>query len=499
MGVIRRQSFKTSVIGYIGVVIGTLSTMFIYPDALEIIGLFRSLFDASVLLGIFVLLGTSLSAVRFFPRYENKETGHSGLLTWLLIVTGIGFVALLILFPFIRQWLSDFIFHERNRKYEEFIYYVIPLTLFVSLINLLSRYISNFRLITIPSALEQLTIKITLPLIIIAFLNNWLTVEGVLFCVMVSFAMASAGLILYMMYLGEWRLTKPVIVKDKAALKEFYQYSWFGLLAGIGSQIAFRIDGLMVAAKITFEATGVYAIAWAISEIITKPMRSISNISGPMLAKHIERNEIDEVRNLYEKSSLTMTIVGLGLFLGIWTILPYIFEVMSNTQRVSDGLYVVFFLGLAQVWDMMTGVNNEIILYSKHYRFTLYLTLMLAIVTVVSNIYFIDLYGLVGAGMATCLSLFLYNIAKLIFIKVKMGIQPFTAGIIPVVGLGVGAWLISKWIPDTPWTLVSLVIKGGVFSSLFGWSVYRFRISPDINQWVDLIWEKGKALLQRIF
>ena len=92
MGIIQRQVFKSSIISYIGVAIGILSTVFIYPDALEIIGLFRALFDASVLISIVVMMGSSVSAVRYFPKYENKETGHGGLLSWLLLVSGVGFI-----------------------------------------------------------------------------------------------------------------------------------------------------------------------------------------------------------------------------------------------------------------------------------------------------------------------------------------------------------------------------------------------------------------------
>jgi hypothetical protein len=83
-------------------------------------------------------------------------------------------------FPFIRQWMSHNIFHDSNQKYEEYVYYMIPLTFFISLINLLSRYISNFRRVTIPAALEQLGIKIALPLIMLMFISGWINVSGVL-------------------------------------------------------------------------------------------------------------------------------------------------------------------------------------------------------------------------------------------------------------------------------------------------------------------------------
>jgi O-antigen/teichoic acid export membrane protein len=491
MGVIQRQGFKSSIVGYIGVAIGAVSTIYVYPKALEILGLFRAMFDGSVLIGIMVLLGSSISAVRFFPKYRDAETGHRGLLTWLFIVAGSGFVLFLLVFPFIRQWMSHYIFRGLNQEYEQFVYYLIPMTFFISLINLLSRYISNFRRVTIPAAFEQLAIKITLPLIMLMFIAGWVNVNGVLIAITASFAFSAFGLIYYLIHLGEWKLKRPQIWKDKTALQEYANYSWYGLLSGIGSQVAFKIDTIMVSSMIAFQATGIYTIAWALSEVIIKPMRALASIAGPVVAHHIEEGNLDEVRNIYRKSSLNMTIIGIGLFLLIWTVLPFLFAIMPNTDVMMQGVYVVFFLGLAQVWDMMTGVNTEIIYYSRFYRFNLYLTLLLGVLTITSNLIFIPLYGLTGAALAACLSMFLFNLAKLIFIKLKFGFFPFDSKIVPIVAFALAAWLISRWIPLSGNPYLDTFIKGTVFTGLYGGSIWKFNFSPDLNHWLTLALKKA--------
>jgi O-antigen/teichoic acid export membrane protein len=279
MGVIQRQGFKSSIVSYIGVAIGAVSTIYVYPKALEIFGLFRAMFDASVLIGIFVLQGSSISAVRFFPRFRDKDSGHNGFLTWLFIVTGSGFMVFLLAFPFLRKWMSHYIFHGLNQEYEQFVYYVIPLAFFISMINLLSRYISNFRRVTIPAALEQLAIKILLPLLLLMYISGWIDVNGVMLGITSSFAFSAFGLLYYLYHLGELKFTKPVIWKDKVALKEYANYSWYGVLSGIGSQVAFKIDSIMVSSMIQFQATGIYTIAWALSEVIIKPMRALTSIA----------------------------------------------------------------------------------------------------------------------------------------------------------------------------------------------------------------------------
>ncbi len=498
MGVIQRQGFKYSIINALGVLIGIFSTLYIYPDALEMVGLFRALFDASVLATIIVLLGSPTSAVRFFPKYKDDTSAHKGLLSWLLIVYAVGFILFLIFFPLVQELLKNSVFDDDNSRYVDFIIYVIPLTFCIGLTNLLARYISNFRRIVIPSAFENLTIKITLPLIILAYLQKWVTVEGVVIGIVVSYILSTIGMTIYLYTIGQYRLTRPVILDDKESLKEYAKYSWYGLLSGIGSQVAFRIDALMVSTIIHFKSGGLYALSMAISDVIAKPMRALSAISGPLVADHLERGNMEELKILYKKSSLNMTIIGLGIFLLIWTVLPHVFEIMPNTLEMQAGSYAVFFLGLAQVWDMMTGINNDIIIYSKYYRFNLYLTLFLAGINIVLNLWLIPNYGIMGAAMATCISFFLFNLVKFLFIKIKFGFQPFSVRLIPVIAFGVAAWLFSTWLPNTGSEWITLLCKGALFSLLYGFAIWGFKISPDINSWlliaINKLMRKNKPL-----
>lgn len=495
MGVIQRQSFKYSVINFIGMGIGILSTLFIYPNALEIVGLFRALFDASVLATIIVLLGSPTSAVRFFPKYRDDASGHRGLLSWLLIVYTGGFLLFLLFFPVINSLMLKYLFHERNAMFADFIIYIIPLTFCIGLINLLARYISNFRRIVIPSALENLSIKIALPIIIFIYLQGWINVEGVIILIVLSYILATVGMTIYLSSLGQTKLTKPEILYDKTGLREYSIFSGYSLLSGIGGQVAFRIDTIMVTSMLQLKDTGLFAIAAAISEVISKPMRALNAITAPMISHYIETGNMEEVKSLYKKSSLNMTIVGLGMFLLIWNILPSVFNLMPNSEIMRTGTYVVFFLGLAQLWDMMTGINSEIIIYSKHYRFNLILTLVLGITNIIVNFLLIPKYGMTGAAMATCFSFFVFNLVKFIFILIKFKLQPFSTKLIPVLAFGLGAWFICRWLPAMSNPLFDIAYKGTLFCLLYGFSIWRFKISSDINDWLA----KTGQILMRIF
>ena len=73
---------------------------------------------------------------------------------------------------------------------------------------------------------------------------------------------------------------------------------------------------------------------------------------------------------------------------------------------------------------MACGVNGAIIVNSDYYKFDLYTNLFLLIVTIITNIILIPIYGIDGAAMATAISLLLFNFIRVILIYVKMKIHP---------------------------------------------------------------------------
>ena len=81
MGIIARQSIKGTVVTYLGVVIGFITTFFVLTRFLssEEIGLVRVLIDAATLFVGLAQLGTSSSLIRFAPWFKDGEAeGQKG-------------------------------------------------------------------------------------------------------------------------------------------------------------------------------------------------------------------------------------------------------------------------------------------------------------------------------------------------------------------------------------------------------------------------------------
>src|SRR5690625_6802398 len=88
MGVIIRQSFWNAVISYIGILLGFLLSILLYPLILtpDQYGLTRVLFSASFIFTQVALIGFHNIIIRYYPLFNRASPGRHGLLFWALTV-----------------------------------------------------------------------------------------------------------------------------------------------------------------------------------------------------------------------------------------------------------------------------------------------------------------------------------------------------------------------------------------------------------------------------
>ena len=498
MGVIQRQGLKHTIISYAGVVIGLLSVIFIYPREEELYGLYTLIFSSAILCTSFFMLGFNIHAVRSFPVFKNDKNGHNGFLGLLISGGLVGFLLFLISLPLIKYLFLDILFQDSSGRelFESYFYYLIPIVFLFIFNAIFLKYISNFHRIVVPNILDQLLIKINLPILILLFIGDYFTtdmfVKGIIFNYLVVFL----GLIIYTKSLGQLHLKTKFDFIKKPLAKEMGENSVFGLLNALGSQIATRIDTLMVAAMVSISAGGVYAIVNVISEVINKPYKGINAIAAPIISKSWNNNDLDEIKKIYQKSSITLLVAGWFIFLGTWLSIDDLFLIMYKSEVMATGKYVILFLGLARLFDLATSVNSFIIIYSKKFRFNFYAILVLAILNIIFNLIFIPKYQIVGAAIATFCSLVLFNLAKLIFIWVQFKMQPFTMATLKILIIVAICWGGIYLIPITFHPIVNILLRSILLTILYGGMVLYFNISPDINNLITNGLEKVRGLLK---
>jgi O-antigen/teichoic acid export membrane protein len=241
-----------------------------------------------------------------------------------------------------------------------------------------------------------------------------------------------------------------------------------------------NLDVLMVGSFLGLDAIAIYSVGFYIGSIIEIPTRSLSQITTPIVVKAWKDNDLKKISEMYRKTSLNQTIFGSFLFIGIWANVDNILRLLP--PHYAQGKWVIFFIALSKLVDMITGINSEIIMASKYYRFNFYIMLMLIVLTVVTNYIFIPLYGLTGAAFAAALSMIIFNIVKYIFLSTKYKLSPFSEKTFISLLIPVGVYFLCSIVPVQNNLLLDIIIRSLAITILFLSLVIGLKVSEDINR-----------------
>lgn len=498
MGVVKRQGIKDSIASYLGVALGAINTLFIYPKFLstEQIGLFQWVASTALLIAPFIILGATNVSVRFFPRFRDPATGHRGFLGLLLLLPITGFsimcFGILATLPFLTNWLD-----QQEPLIQQYASYTLPLILFVGISMVLASYTKNFLRIVVPGLLENAFIKVCTALAAILVFLKVLDTGGFMLALVAAYGCMLLGNLLYILFLGEFNLRVNWKFIGRQLATEMRVYGLYGILGGAGAGVMLYLDKTVIPLFIDQDglaALGVYTIAGYIGMVVDVPKRSLEKITAPLISTAFEANDLEEIEMLYKKTSINQLIAGSLLFIGIWANVDDLFAIMPNGEIYQSGKYVILILGLSALVDMATGVNAQIISYSNYFRFNFYLIVFLAILNLVLNYFFIRSFQfhILGAALATFVSIGLYNLAKMIFIYRIWRIHPFTKNTLLIIFLAAAVLFLVGLIPVWEVPLRSIITRSFLIVVVFVPLVLTLRISPDLNSLLSQLIQKLK-------
>jgi len=493
MGVIKRQGIKHSIVRYIGIVIGAVNLLYFYPLFLgkEKLGLVNFLINTATLAHTFVLLGVVGVSVKFFPNFRDELNKHNNFLSFLLLWILFGFFLFLIVIYLLKSSIIGF-YRQKSSEYLQFLPYVIPLVFVLSFQTLLIKYISNFKRIVVPNIIVQLY-KIVTPSLACLYFLDIITLTWLIKGIILYFISAVIFLLFYLKHLGQLKIGFRFSFIKKPLLKEIFTYAGYGILGSVGSILAVRIDGFMVSSLIDLGSNGIYTVALFIATVISVPSKAVISITGPLIAQKIADNKMEEIGLLYKKTSIILWTIGLLCFLGIWLNLDSLFSIMPDGESYAKGKLVVLILGCGILFDLLTSVNGDIIAYSKYFKFNFITILILAAANIGFNFWLIPIHHILGAAMATTLSLFLYNLLKVIFIYYKFNLLPFSMNTLKVLLIAFVTYFLVTMLPSVANSIIDIFLRSAVICLLYIPSVLYFQVSEDLTstfkQTVRKIWK----------
>lgn len=482
MGVVVRQSVISSVISYLGVAIGYINLLYLYPRFLETeqVGLLRTIQDAAILFAPFAQMGVAQSLIRFYPQFHEDDRAARSFLSLMVCLAGIGFALFAVLFV---AFQSNFLgyFQENAGAISEYGWLMLWLTLILLLQSVFEAYSRSLLKTILPNLLRDIVVRVMFGLLVLCYFWGWLSYPEFIISTVLANALA-VGILLFALWRGrQLRFSLPGSGINRAHTRTIVRYSVLTFAGTAGAIIVGKIDSIMVAGLLGFAANGIYTTAFYMATVIEIPKRALSQIAMPLISRAFEKKDTQDILIIYQKTALNQLIIGGLLLLGVWANLDAIFTLMPKGDEYAAGKYVVLFVGLGKLVDMFFGPSSEIIVLSRYYAFNIVLMLLLAALVIVLNNVFIPLYGIEGAAVSTAITLGTFNLVKFFFIRWKLQLQPFTAGTIKVLIIALFAVGVNQLLPTLPWILADIVYRSAILTLVYGALVLVARVSPEAN------------------
>lgn len=482
MGIVFRQSFITTIISYCGVAIGYINLLYLYPKFLapDQIGLLRTIQDAAILFTPFAQFGIAQSILRYYPRLVFNKESSGSFIRLMLVMALVGFGIFFSAFKLFETPILSY-FETNAQEIIGYSSLVLWLTLILLILAVMESYSRSLLKTIVPNLLREIVARLLLAVLVLLYFTGYIDFNQFIISTALAYLLCLTILLFYLRVQGALQMKMNFDQLDKAQLPGLLKYSLLSFAGMAGLIIIGKVDSIMVTGLLGLTANAIYTTAFYMATVIEIPKRALMQISMPLISRAFEKNDMADIKTIYQKTSINQFIIGSLILIGIWANLHNIFGLMPKGEIYEAGQYVVLIIGLGKLLDMMFGPSSEIIVMSKYYSFNIVLIILLAISIVVANNLLIPKYGIEGAAIGSAAALVMFNMLKYFFIYIKLQMQPLTWNTMKVLLIASIAVGVNYALPIIDLILVDVIYRSIIITVIFSSLVYVSKVSTDGN------------------
>jgi O-antigen/teichoic acid export membrane protein len=480
MGIVVRQSFLNLISIGVAFLIGAVNTLYLYPTFLgsKLQGLIIALLAISNLLQPFISFGTQHAVIRYYSKY-TKKSEKDGLLTLSILIPLVIVLLFIPIFFAYYDQIRQYLF-QSDQSLSRYAYVILYIAVSTSLFEVFYSWLRVKLKSVFGNFLKELYPRLLIVFLLISYSMGILDFENFVLFLIYGYYLRLIIIVIY-----SFIIIKPKLnLNFKNDFKEILKYCLLIFLSGAASSIILDIDKSMLSSILTVENVAYYSVAVFIAAVIEIPGRAMFQILSPVVADAINKNNYKKLESLLKKSSTNLVLVASLFFLLINLNLDDFYE-MLNQDGYSIGIPIVIIVSFGKLYSMSIGCINNIISNSKYYYYTFWFSLFSSVLAVVLNIYLITEYGIVGAAYATLIVLTIMNSLKIYLIKSKFNIHPYSNDTIKIIVLSGIAYLIFSNLQLDFQPFINITVKSTLILTLYTLSAYIFRLSDDVNIFID--------------
>jgi len=478
LGIVIRQSLKNTISTYIGFGVGAINTLFLYTNFLTdtYYGLVAFILSTANILMPFMAFGVHNGIVKFYSSFKTKKSLNS-FLTLMLFLPLVLVVPLGLVTHFAYETIAQLLATE-NPIIRDYLWHIYIIAIAMAYFEIFFAWTKVQLKTVFGTVMREIFHRVCISILLIAVYFEFISVEDFIIGVTLVY-LARMGIM--KLYAYSVRFPKFTFGNING-LSDILKYCFLIILAGSVAMLILDIDKFMLGQYLKIENVAYYSVAIFIATVIAVPHRAMHQILLPLTAKYLNDNNKKDLKDLYVRSSLNLLVISGLIFLLIILNINALYQIIP--KEFSGGLFVVIIISVAKLYDNSLGSNNAILFNSDYYRVVLFFGVLLAVLTVILNVIFIPIYGINGSAFATFLAIVIYNTAKVLFVKKKFNILPYSKATYKVLLLIMV--LNSLYFVDISINpFLSIALKSLTITVIYVVLIYRLNISKDISEQIE--------------
>lgn len=412
-------SFSAKVIAkLIGIVTSVIAAR--YYGA-EMIGFVALLTSVATIAGLFAGFGMSIALLRLIPEYRVKFSEAISIALYskiLRLVVVISLVVAAIVY-ILAGTLANSVYNKPDL--ELFIALMAITLLFQSIHNInvtMLRAIKKIKLFAFTEILPKLISLILLLVLTFLYYDQY----NLAYIALVTPIIMSLWLLGYM-------FTRVLPKTDKAShtvmpsYQNMFILSFPMFLTSSLQMIMAQTDIVMLGVFRATSEIGIYSIVFTLAMLVNFVLNSVNVIAAPKFSELYHEKKMDELAYIVKKSSKLIFWTSLPIIMGLIVLGKVILGIFG--AEFIAGYTALVLLAMGQLVNAASGSVGyllNMVGYQKQFR---NIILLAVIANVVLNYMLIPEYGIEGAAWASLVSMTVWNVLSVMFVRKKLGFWTF--------------------------------------------------------------------------
>ncbi len=493
MGVVARQSIKSIIIIFTGAVLGA-AINFIFTIVFEKneLGLITNLTNQAVIVQSFVMMGAASVVVGYLPNYQKDEAKRSVVLTTTLLIPLFTIALFTILYAIFKNDLIG-IYQPEDQPYIDKYYFWLPLIVTgLGYSSLFEYYLVSRMKAAQGSLIREVVFRSCLLLLIGLYAIDAINFSAFVLLMTASYLFQGLSAMFLAIKSGGLQLSLRFGLLNRKEYGRLFHFSWYHLLEGVALNLLGYIDSLMLAPLATdgMSTLSVYRNAIFIATVMVMPFRALSASSYPVLNQAYIDEAWTKLKNLYQRANNNTFIIGMALCVLIFCNLDNVVRIFPEGYEFIKPVTAVLLIG--KLVQMFAGVSSEVLSFSKYYKFNFRISALLILLIVILNRYLIPDYGIMGAALSATVSLTIFSISKMIYLRVKLNLPVANKHMLQVLIAGIIALVAGTLLPFVHHAITDAIIRSMIIAFVYAATLFYLAPNSDFGEYLKNVIKNRK-------